>query len=944
MQRRSIFINYRRALCTTETRYLYLMLDARFPGEVYQDEESLRGGDEWVPKLEQAVQGAKVVLVLIPPNWIAYPIDDSYLKNKPKGIKRGDLHVEPNDYVRKEIEIALNTEGIVIIPILLNGAEIPRKDQLPESIQGLFERFNIANKGRALDFTNPDIDQFKALFDLIADKANLKQQQQDQHDNFFLPPLEKDFPLPDKLKNVLPASTSPFVGLRPFRREDARLFFGRSREIYNLCSKIFSLDTPKLLLLDGYSGTGKSSLLQAGLIPRIEARGWGWAYGRREEDKTHGLKGVLDKLLQQLQKKGNDNNVLILDQVEEAVTDPIEGIPHELEDLARALRQAVASYANCKFILGFRAEQAARITKILGDQRLLYDDENTLYPLDRIGVQEAISGAATDKQLHKVYQLEFRPSTLPIQIAERLLRGRGNQQVAPLLQVNMELLWQRCKQSDGAVVITSNQLNQFIDHEEALLDHYIHKINKELSSSTAETERILSILNFYVHNEPSSAIRLESEFSENTSLQEDSMANHLQHLLKKYYLLSNIQSGGQPATRLAHDVLAPVIKKRFDREIQLTIDERTERLYEELLNRLKEEMYTLRYSAAQKTLEELLELRIKQEALYPFLAELLFVWSETGIKERAIEMLQLWLQTQDFSEALHQQAQALLQRPTRADVREWLQKAVPGSYADLLNKYYAPKGTVMLKIPGGKLDIGENEDARLAEVATFHLANVPTTWWKYGLYLWATGQSDALETKAPSWGIQGDHPVVNVNWYEAVEYCNWLSSQWELEEVYQISKQKKDAHNKNDNDELKWLVRINSNANGYRLPTEIEWEYAARGGLKSEGYTYAGSNDLDKVGWYNQNSNSKTHPVGLKDPNELGLLDMSGNVWEWCWDWYASHPDPLPQNYKGTDEGNSRVLRGGSWSYIDDDCQVAIRYFDLPDDRIKVVGFRLSQD
>jgi formylglycine-generating enzyme required for sulfatase activity len=141
------------------------------------------------------------------------------------------------------------------------------------------------------------------------------------------------------------------------------------------------------------------------------------------------------------------------------------------------------------------------------------------------------------------------------------------------------------------------------------------------------------------------------------------------------------------------------------------------------------------------------------------------------------------------------------------------------------------------------------------------------------------------------------------------------------------------------------------NANAYakkvgkRLPTEAEWEYAARGGNKSKGYEYSGSNDLDAVGWYYNNSRNMTHPVAQKQPNELGLYDMSGNVLEWCSDRYGDYSSSPQTDPQGSHLGRSRVLRGGSW-YYNDNCQVANRHRGSPAPRIGIDGFRLvfSQD
>ena len=111
----------------------------------------------------------------------------------------------------------------------------------------------------------------------------------------------------------------------------------------------------------------------------------------------------------------------------------------------------------------------------------------------------------------------------------------------------------------------------------------------------------------------------------------------------------------------------------------------------------------------------------------------------------------------------------------------------------------------------------------------------------------------------------------------------------------------------------------------YRLPTEAEWEFAAIGGNQSKGYEYSGSNDLEEVGWYDNNSNHITHPVGQKQANELGIYDMSGNVLEWCADWYGDYSAEAKTNPLGSKNGEYRVLRGGSWYYVDSVSRVSFR-------------------
>ena len=132
----------------------------------------------------------------------------------------------------------------------------------------------------------------------------------------------------------------------------------------------------------------------------------------------------------------------------------------------------------------------------------------------------------------------------------------------------------------------------------------------------------------------------------------------------------------------------------------------------------------------------------------------------------------------------------------------------------------------------------------------------------------------------------------------------------------------------------------------YRLPTEAEWEYAVRGGIYSNRYKYAGSNKLKEVGWYDENSHDETKPVGLKFPNELGLYDMSGNVYEWCADvWHENYED-APSDGSAWMEGgeqNRRVVRGGSWYVNSNLCRVASRFWFYQDYRLNFIGFRLAR-
>ena len=144
------------------------------------------------------------------------------------------------------------------------------------------------------------------------------------------------------------------------------------------------------------------------------------------------------------------------------------------------------------------------------------------------------------------------------------------------------------------------------------------------------------------------------------------------------------------------------------------------------------------------------------------------------------------------------------------------------------------------------------------------------------------------------------------------------------------------------NDCQNFVKKLNSlTGRNFRLPTEAEWEYAAQGGNKSRGYKYSGSNNVDNVAWYRNNSGLKTHPVKTKQANELGIYDMSGNVYEWCQDWKGEYSSNAQANPKGPNWGPYPVIRGGCWDEIAWRCRSSFRSGDGPDNSHGDLGFRL---
>jgi formylglycine-generating enzyme required for sulfatase activity len=176
--------------------------------------------------------------------------------------------------------------------------------------------------------------------------------------------------------------------------------------------------------------------------------------------------------------------------------------------------------------------------------------------------------------------------------------------------------------------------------------------------------------------------------------------------------------------------------------------------------------------------------------------------------------------------------------------------------------------------------------------------------------------------------------VVNVSWYDAVLYCNWRSARAGLQPAYTSQ----DSVGRTQDDG--WEVQFDSLSNGFRLPKEAEWEYAARAGQNTR---YAGSEDLTEVGWYSENSGSRTHPVAQKKPNGLGLYDMSGNVLEWCYDSDGRYPEGPVKDYQGPLSGSDRTHRGGSWHDGAGYARVVSRDLSNPFSRYDIDGFRLAR-
>ncbi|MCL1928313.1 MAG: formylglycine-generating enzyme family protein [Treponema sp.] len=291
----------------------------------------------------------------------------------------------------------------------------------------------------------------------------------------------------------------------------------------------------------------------------------------------------------------------------------------------------------------------------------------------------------------------------------------------------------------------------------------------------------------------------------------------------------------------------------------------------------------------------------------------------------------------------------------------WMEKIV-GKFFEEEEKFNVDPADMVLVRAGsfqmGKyLGTGSYTDETNTHTVTltedFYMYKYPVT---QEMYQAVMGTNPSYFTTAngrpPNTGeTDGRRPVEQVSWYDALVFCNRLSMMEGLTPAYQMQKDDLSGTSTNPADwgavpsssgDARWdAVTMVAGSTGYRLPTEAQWEYAAKGGHIAQQYDFAGSDNVDNVAWYGSNSNSKTHEVMKKAANALGLFDMSGNVFEWCWDWYGTYSSGAQTDPTGASSGSFRVVRGGYWGSAAVLCRSADRHYYYPDSRNYGIGFRL---
>ncbi|MBV6442944.1 MAG: Hercynine oxygenase [Saprospiraceae bacterium] len=972
----SIFISYRRADTGTEAILMAKSLREHF-GEnvVFFDHDTLEAGSDWKADILKSVKNAAVFLILYGgEEWL--------------GKEKFSFRIlDTEDMVRLEVETALQNEKALIVPVIFRNAETPPTKALPENLKEVFSRKNhypIRRKKWDEDLLGL-IKEIEKRIPRIASKSPIKE-------DAYLSGL------PVREKHIPPI---PYKSLNWFEEKDARIFFGRGKDIRQLYNKLNN-DYSRIITFFGQSGAGKSSLLHAGLLPRLPAE-WTPYYQRRTRDGS--VVTILENYINWLLTEKPLRPLLILDQLEEIYTNPYTEQPDEAERLPELLQKTLSVNPNVRIILGLREDRWAAVENLLNTNGINFL-RHYLSVLDQEGIREAVAGILEDRDLADCFRgLSFAPGEedLALRIAHDLMsRDDSRANAAPLLQFILRRMWDEASANAAETPLLSWEL--YDKHRRASMLDLLDKQLEELHAVFPEEVTnglTLDLLRGFVTEENTAGVVTEDTLLQNyTHLPPQLIKDLCLELGNKYLLTSFPGSSKTLHWRLAHDALAPAVLRRFtesdapgqrarriveskkgeigrrgtgvlfsepDLEIiqagkngmpimsdalRDAIDEsathyadarwrdaeQKRAIVDFRCEQAKGCILQLQYNDALISASFAAPLDTRKDELTKLMMEIAFFESELNSKDSTIACLHhlRQLTNQDSLEDAVTRSEALNGVPFRKEVHLILESIDP-DYFKLLERRYFPD---MVPVVGGTYQMGaekgESKGHRVT-IDNFHIARTQVTWWQYMLFCRATNRE---MPSSPGWGRIGNHPVVNVNWYDAVQYANWVSERRGYTPVYEIDTARKDPNNKSDYDKQKWTVTLRKDADGLRLPTEAEWEFAARGGKQSKGFEYAGSDDLDEVGWYSNNAESKTHPVAEKKANELGIYDMSGNVWEWCGDWYGDYPSSPPENPAGPASGSYRVLRGGAWDGVADGCRVAYRSYYGPVLRSSFVGFR----
>lgn len=834
-----------------------------------------------------------------------------------------------------------------------------------------------------------------------------------------------------------------YPGVQPFTTAQSEVFFGRDQDISELYRLI---RREALVVLYGKSGLGKSSLLNAGIVPHCQETAEydpiTIKFGAWTEDTTDSpldrTKNFLKSgqtpspVLQQLlpkedslwrsaknrQLNGAGRPLLVFDQFEELFTYPeadIQAFRQELVELLhtelplryrRLLNATKAPQLSEEEEDGLEKPLDARIVFSIRSDRmhLLHQLADTLpnilrnlYELRALRPEDARIAITAPAQ--KTGEFCTPAFTWSAPALDKLLQylqdpDDENRVEAILLQLLCQYFEETLVEEKALSQIESSHLGQL----EYIIENYYHdKLSALPDEGTRFAARKLIEEGLVLEGENIRLSLHEAQITRQYGVDQDL----LERLVNSRLLRAEPFLRGGYTYELAHDrLVAPVLKakqERLMREAQeaeeaarletqqkLEAEQRKRRqanriaiggfalaviallsLLETLstLNSLKkatanvvhsnlkeaeEFILELNYAAALQKMSAAAKLGAHKKEVANALLEIAFWYVETNKFQKAENIIQNALKLAPSPGA--QNAIAALDGKAAPERRTLLRQSIQQFDAQLYQKCWQRYYPEMIKVEGGSFMMGcdkqidalceQDELLHPVRLNDYEIAATETTVWQWHLYCENNGLS-IKEYLGPGWDKMGDNPVVNVSWGGALQYANWLSKRMNYQERYSYTKKKELTPFSADSIFVITAATQINGSNGYGLPSEAQWEYAAKGGKFQTPFIYSGHNEIDSIAWYTSNSGGRTRPCKDKKPNQLGIYGMSGNVWEWCWDWYGAYNLQQKSNPLGPDTGSLRVYRGGSWANVAINARVANRFNGFPHYRNDGIGLRL---